>query len=136
MTDDLIAFIRQQLAEDERVARAAANHGATWRDGSGKTLIYPSDEARHPGPIIIGPYGDLEAEHTDHIVRWDPARVLAEVEAKRRILDEYEGYASDDDPDHEHAQFAANAALALEGVIKLLAQPYAGHSGFREEWRA
>jgi hypothetical protein len=62
--------------------------------------------------------------------------VLAEVEAQRRILDEYEDYASGDADDHEHAQFAADAALVLRNVIKLLAQPYAGRPGFREEWRA
>jgi hypothetical protein len=57
-----------------------------------------------------------------HIARWDPARVLAEVEAKRKILSMYEDYTAE----RRH----------LGPVIWALAQPYAGRPGWREEWRA
>jgi hypothetical protein len=50
---------------------------------------------------------------------WDPARVLAECAAKRRIV-----------------SFAAD--LTEEGtddLLRLLALPYADHPGYRQEWR-
>ena len=53
----------------------------------------------------------------------DPARVLAEVAAKRRIV--------------EHCE--VDHLVASPGdpyVLQLLALPYADHSDWREEWRA
>ena len=53
----------------------------------------------------------------------DPARVLAECEAKRRIV--------------EHCE--VDHLVASPGdpyVLQLLALPYADHSDWREEWRA
>jgi hypothetical protein len=136
--DDLVTWLRAQLDDDERVAREAANYGDTWRDGSGKTLIYPSDESRHPGPIIIGPYGDLEDVHTDHIVRWDPARVLAEVDAKRRIIDRWADLRREvlDALDRDEDDAAPTATeFAYEQVVQTLALPYADRPGYRDEWR-
>jgi hypothetical protein len=51
---------------------------------------------------------------------------LAEVEAKRRILAEYER----DDPMRPPAYWDG-----LTSAIVDLAQPYAGREGWREEWR-
>lgn len=152
---DLIAFLRRCLDDDERVARAAADYGDTWRPGSGKTAIYPSDERTHPGPIIIGPYGDLEEQHTDHIVRHDPARVLAEVDAKRRILDLHYpihrdiGWTEDGDERYaelavcghcvpKHSHFSSRDAVPTYPcqTVRLLAQSYAGRDGWQEEWRS
>jgi hypothetical protein len=55
--------------------------------------------------------------------RFDDARVLAEVEAKRRILDLW----SSVDP--------GPAGAVLAEVILHLAQPLASRPGFRDEWR-
>jgi hypothetical protein len=52
-----MAFVRRCLDEDERVARAGANYGETWRADDG--AIYPSDDARHPGAMVTGVYGHL-----------------------------------------------------------------------------
>ena len=49
-----------------------------------------------------------------------PARVLAEVDAKRRILEEASSMVWRD---------------SLGYFLRLLALPYAGHPGYREEWR-
>lgn len=56
-----------------------------------------------------------------------PARVLAECAALRAIVEEHaccpeEGFPDDDCPH-------------CPKVLRLLAQPYAGHPGFRDEWR-
>lgn len=54
-----------------------------------------------------------------------PGRVLAECEAKRRIVAEANRFEGDDDP----------GAHVLVGVLELLALPYADHPDYREEWR-
>jgi hypothetical protein len=59
-----------------------------------------------------------------HIARWDPARVLAEVEAKRRMLDELA--ALDGDPVN---------GLAITRMVHLLTLPYAEHPDHRTEWQ-
>jgi hypothetical protein len=112
--DDLVAFVRQQLDarmaqldEDERVARNA------------KRMRMLANFA-------------------------DPNRVLAEVEqgraeveAKRRILDEHDSYGGYGercqtcrDPNDD---LAAGAPLPCP-TVRLLALPYAGRPGWREEW--
>jgi hypothetical protein len=66
-----------------------------------------------------------------HIARWDPARVLAEVEAKRRIVDwcesveiEFSRAGLGDRTDGTHMVFA-----------RWLALPYADHPEYRPEWQ-
>jgi hypothetical protein len=57
-----------------------------------------------------------------HIARWDPARVLAECEAKRLLLqrEPCDDTGVGDDPCHH---------------LRALAVPYADHPDYREEWR-
>jgi hypothetical protein len=59
MDADLTAFLQARLDEDYRLAYVAA--------------VDP----------VHGKYGTWTARH---IARWDPTRVLAEVDAKRRLL--------------------------------------------------
>ena len=73
-------------------------------------------------------------EMAAHVAEFDPARVLREVEAKRRILDDYER-AFEDRKLHPGDLALAGARLALHGVVKLLALPYSDRPGYREEWR-
>lgn len=78
---DLVEFIEARLAEDK--ALATENGGAEWR--AGDEVI--SEEST--GSVVIAElYGYLGADG-QHIARHDPARVLREVEAKRRILAEH-----------------------------------------------
>lgn len=58
----------------------------------------------------------------EHIARHDPARVLRDVEAKRRIIALW-----------ERSEFCER--IALDDVLDLLALPYADHPNFRQEWR-
>ncbi|MFG2722699.1 DUF6221 family protein [Streptomyces sp. NPDC048416] len=75
---------------------------------------------------------ELPAELAEHIGRHDPARVLAEIEAKRQLLDRYEAMES--------------GVLVMIGVESILSEyrrvllpslalPYADHPDYREEWR-
>lgn len=116
--DELITWLRAQLDEDDRVAHAAnlaMSDSGEWDVlGLSDPRVLPSVQA---GNAIVA--RDLADEDAVHIARWDPARVLAEVEAKRRILDE------------------AIRLMGYDGefeFLELLAQPYAGREGWREEW--
>ena len=92
---DLVAFLRARLDEDERIARDG--EGACWH----------VDYCDEDGPVFMA--------------RFDPARVLREVEAKRRIV----GWA--DSPALPDAEYFY--------VLTALALPYADHGDHREEWR-
>jgi hypothetical protein len=143
--DDLVQFVRDRLDEDEAVARAAAGQrgGATWHtrepDGD-STWVHgqyaPDDpEGWRSPPVIVGPD---EPETAHHIARHDPARVLAEVEAKRRICRDYENAvcslaaAGPGTPPHDLMTGATNM---LKRTLQLLALPRADHPDYREEWR-
>lgn len=68
-----------------------------------------------------------------------PARVLAECEAKRRIvssalsLNEQADAMSDDEPNHASFQ---GQALAWRVALRFLALPYAGHPDYDTAWRS
>ena len=84
MMDDLVAFIRARIDEDERIARRAASDAGEHWNGEGVSLEIELDD---------GSYETWQVgEHTS---RHDPARVLRGVEARRRIVEV-----------HEHQTFA------------------------------
>lgn len=98
--DELIPFLRARLDEDERAANA-------WL-----------------------PLGNPTAAQRDHIARHDPARVLADVAAKREILRLAEIYADEQFPNHD-----GGYADGMADAVALLAASYADHPDYREEWR-
>lgn len=145
MTDlDLADWLGLQLDADEAAALAAAKdaRAAEYRDGTHWRM---SDEGLYCEwrPIACGPYGYLDDDIGNHIAHWDPARVLAEIAAKRRLL-----------------AFAARNAWGVDGewgdgctleaivagkcddrgrdaymeVARLLAAPYAGRDGWSDAW--
>lgn len=76
-TAELIAQLRAQLDADERIAKAASP--GPW-DHGGDGLVW---QPRLGDPVS----GSTEPEDAEHITRWNPTRVLAEVKAKRELLD-------------------------------------------------
>jgi hypothetical protein len=126
--DDLIAFIRARLDEDEQIAREADNRESDW---------------------WWGPAAESPAER--HIARYDPARVLREVEAKRKSLGLHRPGApadmadagtlvvcvscgpSGNDPDLY--MIDEQASLYPCDTVRLLALPWSDHPDYREEWR-
>lgn len=134
--DDLITWLRAQLDDDERVAHECLQAPA---DRLGVQLGTYRWEAREDGVwcrnYLVAPR--VSDEDGAHIARWDPARVLAEVEAKRRIIERYEDcLARQEDPDYSSIAAHGQAAEYEDWVIPALAQPYAGRPGWREEWAA
>lgn len=131
--DALIAWLRAQFDEDERVALAAS--GDPWVVGV--TEGYPYS---HPGDVYaVAPGGtaariaqgtrcgpDISAEQTSaHIARHDPARVLREVEARRWMLAEIVSELADD-----------ATQQMVNDRLRMLAAPYADEPGYLDEWRA
>jgi Family of unknown function (DUF6221) len=136
--NDLITWLRAQLDDDERVARAASM--APWlRDEANASIRHSGPSASKSsesfGMYVIASVGAHDIgrpshEDAEHIARWDPARVLAEIDAKRRILDMWA-----DAQDAEFPNFEGGYAAALDDVVSRLALPYADRPGFRAEWR-
>ena len=84
-TMTLVEFLRARLAEDELTALAAVDGSPHWhsnyqyrdvKDEQGHYVVQA--DSRHPS---VG--------QAAHIARHSPARVLADVEAKRAVIAEY-----------------------------------------------
>lgn len=83
----IIEFLTKRLDEKEVLAKRAAeaSGGEHWR--ASDSGIYPEDDpSRHPGPFLADAYGFTDPGYGEHIAYWDPAQVLREVAAGRRIL--------------------------------------------------
>jgi uncharacterized protein DUF6221 len=126
--DDLVEFLRDRYDEDEQVACNAAADHPTWTYDPERFAVYTEGY-----PIASHRFGDplTDADGT-HIALHDPARVLHDVESKRRILDQCESALSVEHPiPHDKTGAAALASMTLV----FLALPYADHPDFREDWR-
>jgi hypothetical protein len=104
----LTDFLLARIAEDERLAT----------EYSGLTPPFPP-------PWEIGLYYE---EGIAMALTVSAARVLAECEAKRRIV----ALAVDYSPELEHGD---NGEWALDSTLLLLAQPHADHPDFDPAWR-
>jgi hypothetical protein len=116
--DDLVAFLHARLIEDEQIAGLSTPGRWSYDDRDG--YVYTDDLGTHT-PVAYGTGNDGE-----HIARHDPARVLADIESKRRIIRlcnnmlwEHEG-----GPD-----------VVAKGTLEYLALPYKDHPDYRKEWR-
>lgn len=138
--DDLVTWLRAQLDKDERVARGDAVRATSpspWRREYYAAFMHAVADA--DGRELFGKGHLAETQDVQHIVRWDPARVVAEVDAKRRILRLYENalnaHRAGSISQRNRTQDEA-AVDVLGETVRLLALPYADRHGWREEWRA
>jgi hypothetical protein len=156
--NDLIAFINARL--DEREAKARAATPGPWHvvaDTYGCTINGPDAEQdggydpatrgrrRVMRPlVVVGADSDYGAvlEHGDgeHIAANDPARVLAEIDAKRRIINEIVPDVNGMDVQIEGEWGVGRRDEATDPYLgdtlaKVLALPYADHPDYRPEWR-
>jgi hypothetical protein len=100
-------FLEKCLAEDEAAAFAAAS-----ADPVAGSLDYVADE-----------YGK-------HIARWDPARVLREVEAKRKILTLHSAEPG------QHPDFCGHDKRGLPcPTVRALAAVHSDQPNYNPEWR-
>lgn len=131
--DDLVQWLRDQLDEDERIAKAVrVPHD--WHQGPGDDPEWTDAEmvCMWP-PEFHTPYErdkhwrglSLEgSELAAHIAAHDPARVLREIAAKRRMIGRINSHAAIMGWDEVHGD-----------LLRSLALPYADRPGYREDWR-
>lgn len=128
-------FLLARVAEDEAVARAAiAVSSADWV--ANNSLLMFLDHER--SALVLA---DVDHYSQDpawfHVERHDPARVLAECEAKRRAVDA--AWC-----DHEFIEMDRGLGLDRDemaerndypDIIRILAAAYADHPDFDPTWR-
>lgn len=128
--DELIAWLRAQLDEDALVAQRVKSEteGAwawTYRN------VHAIDTATGKTQPIATTDTGAQAVYFG---LWNPDRALAEVKAKRRILDAVLPQVVSLE-DTIHGEFSAYPEVDVPDLLlKTLAQPYAGLSGWRQEW--
>jgi hypothetical protein len=89
--DELTAFVKARLDEDEAVAMNAQNIlSGRWDIDTDGNVQDEDTGGGGSAYIACGPYGGgVDEADAIHITRHDPARVLREVAAKRAILAEH-----------------------------------------------
>jgi hypothetical protein len=152
----LVEFLRACLDEDETMARAAdvkqgdpewvvheaALTGGEWFRVRSKLDVRPIALVQRIDGDNGEPAAVLDASSVaTHIARHDPATVLADVAAKRRVLNSLENAvymrdSGDPSPVPWVRQIHGASVAALECAVLALAQAYAGRPGWREEWAA
>ena len=148
MTGDLLVFLRARLDEDEQLARAAT--AGPWST-MGQAVLDPTPPSDRLGIGMAVGHAAATADYNEtaaHIARHDPARVLAEVEAKRRVLSRHGAAPLPPDyPNPGMPSYCAAHAYREGGAtvypvqladcpdLRDLASVYASHPDYRAEWR-
>lgn len=118
---DLAEFLLARIAEDEAVARAAHYDGQRWYAEEEIVDRWPECDCGTP---VMSANRKAEAQF---VADWQPSRVLAECDAKRRIVEQSQRLI--DIPDDSGTE------VVLGDVLRALAMPYAGHPDYRDERR-
>jgi hypothetical protein len=124
----LVAFLRARL--DERETRATAAD-AVQADPARVADLAGDDAADTVGILN-------RAAVAAHITDSDPQFVLADIAAKRQIIDAHQSLWQDEPPEHL-GPGCKTCSGEVEGwpctTLRLLALPYAGHPDYREDFR-
>lgn len=136
--DDLVRWLGVQLDEDQRIAEAARGQGeGRWHHETSYPNGYVYDGGVQP---VVYDESTPSPEEAEHIAAHDPARVLREIDAKRRIMECHEAWvASNGDTicgrcGREHIDGRPGGHFPCQ-TLRLLALPYADRPGYVEEWR-
>lgn len=137
---DLVQWLTAQLDADAEEARAAAEElGPDWYYDDGFVLARREDDM-----VATGSQDFLERERGAFIAAHDPARVLREVEAKRRIVEIHRVVGGFEDEDMTDlgpgcSECGYSAEYGDRGgwceTLRLLASLYDDRPGCQEEWR-
>jgi hypothetical protein len=145
----LIKFLNARLDDDEVAARQVA--AGPWavsetdegRPSSARFVVEgqtspPAADEPGAGPVQVVDTAE-DRRLAEYIARQDPARALAEVEAKRRIITlAYEATGLDLDRDLDRATDArekSGVEFVGERMLRTIALPYADHPDYDESWR-
>jgi hypothetical protein len=168
MTDPLVEFLLARNAEDKAVAQSATpGHWKLWgmsvmADQDGTSNVATAVPVAQTAMVVDGRPRTFDAHH---IARWDPARVLAECEAKRRMIEDLVGESAEhwgprENPEREWEwcpkvrtrEFCAHTDLEWGPdapcechvewpdykripLLRYFTLPYADHPDCREEWK-
>ncbi|MFF4791857.1 DUF6221 family protein [Streptomyces sp. NPDC001276] len=147
--DELVRWLGEQLDVEAQVAREAtpgpwqnaptARHHAT-ASGRSEEAVFASPPDL--GATVVAITGEaVERRHlvdAEHIAAHDPARVLREIDAKRRVLRDLEqaeftlGRAESGTMPHDLMTGAVNT---LRRIVRLHAAAYDQRPGYKEGWR-
>lgn len=158
MIEELVAFLRARLDDDERTARAATPGPWSVNDESFTESIRAADGTE----VVAGGRWGGEApvfettEDALHIAAHDPARALLETDSRRQLLADalvekhvvvedcwYTCPATTEDHDGGETCNEADSGkpcncgrdARIERRLRLLAMPYIDHPDYRPEWR-
>ena len=126
----LTEFLAARLDEVKATA-AAATHG-----GNGRWVLqgHPSESAMiwdSNGSAVVYNEGSPSEAEAAHIVLHDPAHVLREVEAGRKLLAASQKAVREADFPDWHGGYASG----LEDAVKYRAEVYDSHPDWDEAWR-
>lgn len=143
---DLATFLNDRYDETEAVARAASDgrwyverrEAGVLTDETRADVLTAGTSAPSICVVYDEAFGGCSTVDAEHIARWSPAHVLADVAAKRAILALHTGHHECVGDRHGHR----GTVLVAPGYIHendptllLLAQPFAGHPDFDPAWR-
>lgn len=162
---DIVEFLAARLDEDEQIAKDA---GFSQQAKARARAWSAEPDGFGEGPFLFGVnvkdslgirvFVATGQERADHVARHDPARVLADVAAKRRIIELHEMsrwtwkhqpgvYELPEGFEGPLAEYCTTcSATSREGLdnfyepwpcdtLKLLAVPHAGQPGYKDQWR-
>jgi hypothetical protein len=149
---EIADFLTARLAEDEAAARTVPP-GPWWvdddlEDANDVRLAGAEPSVGRAPTIFFSPgakvYGDEELAPFRFAARFDPAWVLADIAAKRALIDYAFGNASNIDSEWGDGcspeQIRAGECRDTGGraamiPLRLLAAPHSEHPDFKPEWR-
>ncbi|MFB6512098.1 DUF6221 family protein [Streptomyces virginiae] len=136
--DDLVQFLRDRLDEDEQTARAASP--GPWKPGEEHDEVVAVDDITVAEGFALS--GQQLRATVDHIARHDPARVLAEVDAQRRLLAlhqrdttySFSGCVVCDAGDNSCGCMGGSAYDYPCETLRVLALPHRDHPDYLPAW--
>lgn len=124
----IVEFLLARIADDKAVARCAVD--GTWMAETG-THVMASIQT-HDGDEWIG---DIDHDPTAmHILRHQPARVLAECAAKRAIIELVTGQLSNVEDAAIDGGMDLNPPHVSRDILRTLAVVYADHPDYDQAW--
>jgi hypothetical protein len=133
MSADVAKFLRARLLDDERAAEPIDEDGTRWLyDGiaaTGKGWVLATSGTRIECPLPVA----------RHIARQQPSRVMRDIEAKRRIVADFERAENVAEMEAEAGRPEESwawesKAASLYGALMRLAAVYSDHPDYRQEW--
>lgn len=132
--DDQLIFVRARLAEELEQALAASP--GPWHLSPEEDEVLAADDIPVADAFALS--GKQLRATARHIAAHDPVQVVRQVRAGQKLLRRYEEAVitlANAGGSGEIHVLMTGAVNTLRAVLLDLAQVYADHPGYREEWR-